>query len=156
MPAPTPKPTFLAAIKELWRVTTGLGVADAVPLYLDMEPEKIGYPRGIMRDGGEGPVVVGEYNKDSDGIPRPTNTEAFVTLEFYAENDSDAAQALAVLWMTACVPDSIKLTFDTSNRARIFRLPRTFVTTLVQNRSRETKPVYMSSVQYRAMFSTPY
>jgi len=153
-PAPEPKDTFLKACRALWDVTAE--VHGLPELFLGINPEGRNYPRGEMVHEGEGPRVLGDYRTvpTAAGAPRPTQCEAFVTFRVLVENNSDAAEDLAMIVMNAFTPQAVLLTFDPN--AVILRLPKGYIVEEAPFRSKAGNPVFIASIAYKAIFSTPY
>jgi len=138
---PDPKPTFLQAVRALYATIAGLPT-----LWLDEAPETSDFPRAILRHGGESP----EPDSFDETEGNASWNIATCDIELYAENDSDAAETMALAVRDAFRPDAIQLTFDAN--ARIYRTG--YVVRKAPDMSPNGRRVYVATISYRATFGT--
>lgn len=140
------KPTVLQAAKTLYD-----SIGGGLPtLWLDEVPEGQGYPRAILRDGGETPE--GEEINEDNG--NPTESRRDFEIELIVENDSDTAETLGLLVLNAFEPNAIQLTGDSN--ARLDHTRRRWRTGSNGQRSPNDKPLYSSTINYSVLFGTDY
>lgn len=141
------KPTLLQAVKEKYD-TIGGGLPT---LWLDEVPEggsAAGYPRSILRDGGQIP----EPEIEADGTVA-SSLHSF-SLEVIVENSSDDAETLGLLLLQAFTPASVALTFDAG--ATLEHDKRTHRTQALEERSPADKPLYSFLVNYVCRYGPNY
>jgi hypothetical protein len=139
------KPTVLQAVKTLYD-----SIGGGLPtLWLDEVPEGQGYPRALLRDGGE--VADEEINED---FGNPTESRRDFSIELIVENDSDTAETLGLLVLNAFKPNAIQLTFDSN--ARLDHTKRRWTTGSSGQRSPDDKPLYSSTINYSVQMGTDY
>ena len=144
------KPTLLQAVVELYD-TIGGGLPT---LWLDEVPEggtASGFPRAVLRDGGQ--ITDAEVNEDDGSVPSCIHP---FSIEIIVENDSDSAETLGLLVLTAFTPAAIALTFDSNARLEHDNGKRTVTTRGILIRSPADKPLYSCSITYAARYGTNY